>query len=44
MSEVKVGFGAVIGYKNFTVLNRIHCARVNIEIRVELLRRHLQSS
>ena len=42
MSEVKVGFGAVLGDVNLSVLIRAHGARVNIYIRVELLRRHLK--
>ena len=37
MSQVKVSFRTVVGYKNLAMLIRAHCARVNIDIRVELL-------
>ena len=34
VTDVEVGFGAIIGDKDFTVLEGVHCARINIEIRV----------
>ena len=37
MSQVKVSFRTVVGYKTLAMLLRAHCARVNIDIRVELL-------
>ena len=37
MSQIKVSFRTVVGYKNLAMLIRAHCARVNIDIRVELL-------
>ena len=37
MSQVKVSFRTVVGYKNLAMLIRAHCSRVNIDIRVELL-------
>ena len=44
MSEVKVGFRAVVGDENFTVLEGAHRAGVDIDIGVELLRSYLISS
>ena len=41
MTEVKVGFRTVLGYKNLAVLIGAHCAGVYINIRVKLLRRNL---
>ena len=43
MSEVKVCFCPVISDKNLSMLKRAECAGINIDIRVELLDRHLQS-
>ena len=37
MSNVEVGFSSVIGDKHFTVLERVHRAGVNVEVRIELL-------
>ena len=40
MSEIQVGFRAVLRNKDFTVLNRIHRTRVDIDIRVKFLHGH----
>jgi hypothetical protein len=40
--DVEVGLGAVLGDENLAVLKRVHGARVDVEVRVELLHRHLQ--
>ena len=37
VTKVKVSFSAVLGNKYFTVLNGVHCSRVDIDVRVELL-------
>ena len=37
VTEVKVSFCAIISYENFTMLNRVHCTWVNVNIRVKLL-------
>ncbi len=37
VSQIEVGFGAVIGYKYFAVLERTHRSRVNVYIRVKFL-------
>ena len=36
MSEIEVGFGAVIGDEDFAVLEGRHGARINVEVRVKL--------
>ncbi len=41
MAQIEVGFGAVLGYENLAVLIRAHCAGVDIDIGVELLRGNL---
>ena len=40
MAEIKIGFGAIIGYKNLTMLERIHCTRIHVNIRIEFLKCH----
>ena len=42
VTEVEVGFGAVLGDENLAVLIRAHGARVDIYVRVELLRDNAQ--
>ena len=37
MAKIKVCFGTVISYEYFTMLNRIHCSRINIDIWIKLL-------
>ena len=44
VSDVQIGLGAVLGDEHLTVLERVHGARVHVEIRVELLHRHPQSA
>lgn len=44
VADVEVGFGAVFGDEDFTVLERVHGARIDIEIRVELLHGHPQTA
>ena len=34
VTQIKIGFGSVVGHKNFPMLRRIHGAWVNIDIRV----------
>ena len=41
MTQIEVGFGAVVGDEHFAVLIRAHRARVDIDVRVKLLRSHL---
>ena len=42
MSEVKVGFRAVLGNVNLAVLIGAHSSGIYVNIRVELLRRNLK--
>ncbi len=44
MAEVEVRFRAVVEHINFTVLIGAHRARIDIEIRVELLQRDFQAA
>jgi hypothetical protein len=30
VTDIKVSFGAIIGYEHFTVLKRVHCAWVDV--------------
>lgn len=34
VTDIKIGFCAIIGDKDFTVLEGVHCARIHIQIRV----------
>ena len=42
VADVEVGLGAVLGDEDLAVLERVHGARVDVEVRVELLHRHVQ--
>ncbi len=42
VAQVQVGLGAVVGHEDLAVLERAHGAGVDVEVRVELLDRHLQ--
>ena len=42
MADVQVGFGAVLGDEDLAVLERVHGARIDVEVRIELLHRHVQ--
>jgi len=37
VADVQVGLGAVVGDEHLTVLERVHGARVDVQVRVELL-------
>ena len=39
VADVEVGLGAVLGHEDLAVLERAHRARVDVQVRVELLRR-----
>ena len=43
VSQVKVGFSAVIGDKDFAVLKRIHGPGVYVDVGIKLLQRHRQT-
>jgi hypothetical protein len=42
--EVEVGLGAVVEHEHLAVLERVHRAGVDVDVRVELLDRDLQSA
>ena len=42
VADVEVGFGAVLGDEHLAVLERVHGARIDVEVGIELLHRHLQ--
>ena len=37
MADVQVHLGAVLGHEDFAVLERVHGARIDVEIRIQLL-------
>ena len=43
VADVQVGLGAVVGDEHLTVLERVHRARVDVQVRVELLHRDPQA-
>ena len=43
VAEVEVGLAAVVGDEHLTVLERVHRARVDVDVRVELLHRDPQA-
>ena len=44
MSQIQVCLCTIVCYKNFSVLNRVHCSGVDIDIRIKLLHGYLISS
>ncbi|GAA2847524.1 hypothetical protein GCM10010517_04600 [Streptosporangium fragile] len=44
MADVEVGLGAVVCDEDLTVLERVHGARVDVEVRVELLHGDAQAT
>ena len=44
VTEVEVGLGAVLRHEHLAVLERAHRARVDVDVRVELLDRHRESA
>ena len=44
VSQVEVGFRAVVGDEHFAVLKRAHRAGVDVDIRVELEHGHVQTA
>ena len=44
MTDVEVGLGAVVGDEDLAVLERVHRARVHVEIGIELLHRDAQAA
>ena len=44
VADVQVGLGAVVGDEDLTVLERVHRAGVDVEVRVELLHLDAQAA
>ena len=44
VADVEIGFGAVLGDIDFTMLERIHSARINVDVRIELLLQNLDAT
>ncbi|BCW58314.1 hypothetical protein StoSoilB20_16610 [Arthrobacter sp. StoSoilB20] len=44
MSDVEVGFGAVIRHEYFAVLEGVHRARIHVQIGIELLHSYRQTA
>ena len=44
MADVEIGLRAVLGDEHLAMLERVHGARINIEVRVEFLHGHLQAT
>src|SRR6185295_11535851 len=44
VAEVEVGLRAVVGDEDLAVLERAHRSRIDVEIRIQLLERHVQSA
>ncbi len=40
--QIQIGFGPVVGDKDLPVLKRIHCARIDVDVRIQFLNRHGQ--
>ena len=43
VADVEVGLGAVLGDEDLTVLERVHGARIDVEVRVQFLHGHPHS-
>ena len=43
MAEIKVSFGAVVGYKDFAVLIRAHSAGIDVQVRIQLAQTNLKA-
>ena len=44
VADVEVGFGAVLGDEHLTVLERVHGARIHVEVGIQLLHGDLQAT
>jgi hypothetical protein len=44
VADVEVGLGAVLGHEDLAVLERVHGARIDVEVRVQLLHRDAQAA
>ncbi|CAB4804840.1 unannotated protein [freshwater metagenome] len=37
MAEIEIGFTAIVGDEHLSMLERIHRARIDVEVRIQLL-------
>ena len=44
MAEVEIGFATIVGDEHLSVLERIHRARINVEVRIQLLHGDAQTT
>ena len=44
MADVEIGFRAIFGDIDLTVLERIHRARIHVDVRIELLLQNLDAA
>ena len=44
VADVEIGFGAVLGDVDLTVLERVHRARIHVDVRIELLLQNLDAA
>ena len=44
MADVEIGLGAIFGHVDFTVLERVHGARIDVDVRVKLLLEYLDTT
>jgi hypothetical protein len=42
MSEIEIGFGAILGHEHFAVLERAHRARIDVDVGIQLQQGHPQ--
>ena len=44
VADVEIGLGAIFGHVDFTVLERVHGARIDVDVRVKLLLEYLDTT
>ena len=44
MTDVEIGFGTIFGDVDLTMLERIHRARIHVDVRIELLLQNLDAT
>ena len=44
MADVEIGFGTVFGHVDLTMLERVHGARVDVDVRIELLLQNMDTA
>ncbi len=44
VADVQIGFGTVLGHVHFAVLERVHRARIHVDVRIEFLLQHADAA